>query len=98
PATFTLSLHAALPISAGIRPFPQLFDRKNVPHDHDLLFRFWRRPSHKAGLHILHQYVHQVYTTMGNVRNREAEGAIINDLTGFRSEEHTSELQSRENL
>src|SRR5690606_41364403 len=85
-ATYTLSLHDALPISV------------RNPHIQDDTFNFTRckglYPLFKGGLHLC-----------GNVEALKIGGKgfgvlwiFLNDQYLFRSEEHTSELQSRENL
>src|SRR5690606_41659666 len=85
-ATYTLSLHDALPIYHLLESFVQHLDR-DVRH----AARAVRRPG--AAVHVVigaHRSIDE--------RKQIAQRTILRERCDGRSEEHTSELQSRENL
>src|SRR5690606_41445946 len=87
PPSYTLSLHVALPICASISNRPHVFacliGQSSAYEDLDFAFR-----AHFCCTHDL--VVHQQ-------RQRHQSGYQLG-VAVARSEEHTSELQSRENL
>src|SRR5690606_41132634 len=96
PDIHTLSLHDALPILDAINAIindPELgLDYSRMVHG-DQRFHY-TRPVHAGDKLRITTYVDEIFDRMGNdFLNLRAE---ITDES--RSEEHTSELQSRENL
>src|SRR5690606_40933624 len=90
PAIYTLSLHDALPIYF-FGKHPKLLEMVSRMSDEDV----WRlnRGGHDP---------YKVYAAFNAAVNHEGQPTVILAKTikgyGMRSEEHTSELQSRENL
>src|SRR5690606_41432969 len=81
---YSLSLHDALPIYSKFLILNSGFFVQDV-----------KAPSH--GLHVLHpRRGFHLAVEVNAERARDAHG--LGDVVGPRSEEHTSELQSRENL
>src|SRR5690606_41836407 len=87
----TLSLHDALPISlhAGIGPFQGLLRRRR---EHGV-------QTHGVGAVLVDGFL-RVDTVVFRLRHFAHAGSLQRQTiaAAFRSEEHTSELQSRENL
>src|SRR5690606_42098456 len=79
---YTLSLHDALPISSS---------------DHILVAEAWVSPPERLARYVRPDEMHQAFNFDFLETGWDAEGlsAVIAD--SYRSEAHTSELQSREN-
>src|SRR5690606_40389738 len=90
PEIYTLSLHDALPIWSAD---PQLRRRRHPRHQHP---RPGGRTGRRPGRIALGEVKFNRRCPMAKKWNSRL--ALVNQPTGDRSEEHTSELQSRENL
>src|SRR5690606_41780580 len=90
PLDYTLSLHDALPIYAAdeVAPDTRLIGEKRLVH------RRVVEPGHRAAVEPERtRGEHQI----GSLQRGVAEGTLLAPRL-VRSEEHTSELQSRENI
>src|SRR5690606_41730426 len=98
PELYTLSLHDALPIffAGALHPPDILVHLAQVPHGLDDVpgARFALGADHRRALADAPQRFAQV---AGATDERHLERVLV-DVILVRSEEHTSELQSRENL
>src|SRR5690606_41819238 len=84
---YTLSLHDALPIYVG---------EKNKPNYDEKLMGFFPRLYSSQAHHV---QTYKEWTNFKGKKTRASNGEMIAKPTFVeRSEEHTSELQSRENL
>src|SRR5690606_41179964 len=98
PASDTLSLHAALPIFGLIAGHTeeQIREIGESIWEHRIRPRLWPETVALAREHLAQG--HQVWLVSATPVEVAQLIAEKLGLTGARSEEHTSELQSRENL
>src|SRR5690606_40885817 len=90
--TYTLSLHDALPICdllAAVAALDEYLRLAPTAANAQELTQLRADLARKYEQQVRH---------MGDAKNQEAAGPPAQDNTSDRSEEHTSELQSRENL
>src|SRR5690606_41017131 len=94
PATYLLSLHDALPIFPGLCSCPGRRSTQQVRHAAALFLELGQGLVDGLAAEVVDREVadHRVLAVLGG--HGEAEDHAFRD----RSEEHTSELQSRENL
>src|SRR5690606_40052353 len=93
PDLSTLSLHDALPIYRLLAPY--LKEAGLEPKAPS--FSNWiGLDGHVGGHYLTALAIH--YAATGDVRCKERMEYMLTELKRCRSEEHTSELQSRENL
>src|SRR5204863_10047195 len=97
PHRSTLSLHDALPISTGAAHYRVI----NVGFKGDMAFAKWKAGDRAESLRLFSEVLTELETLPSpskDIKTLTLEKRVGHTISWIRSEEHTSELQSRRDL